>query len=138
MAIILPDDIITGLLHERKPLPSDYKTKIHLKPRRGHKEQELNLKGADGNEFRIILRQSDFNTLDFSVILAYILPNSNQLFRLRRYNGKSHEHTNKIENEKFYGFHIHQATARYQELGKEEDSYAIPTDHFTEYQGAIQ
>jgi hypothetical protein len=29
---------------------------------------------------------------------------------LRRCNGKSHEHTNIIESDKFYDFHIHTAT----------------------------
>jgi len=55
--------------------------------------------------------------LDFSIILAYCPEASNQLFRLRRYNGKSHEHTNTIEADKFYNYHIHTATERYQELG---------------------
>ena len=68
-------------------------------------------------EFRIILRRNHINPLDFSVILAVRVPNSNQLFRLRRYNGNSHEHTNKIENEKLHDFHIHLATKRYQERG---------------------
>ena len=53
------------------------------------------------------------------------VPQSNRVFRLRRYNGKSHEHTNPIEKEIFYDFHIHTATERYQVLeNKKEDTYA--------------
>lgn len=114
MVDILSDKDIEGLIKEKKPLPDDYKTKIMVRPKRGHKERELDVNGEDGNEFRLILRQSLFNTLDFSVILAYRPPQSNILFRLRRYNGKSHEHTNPIEGKTFYEYHIHHATERYQ------------------------
>ena len=108
-----------------------------MRPKPGHKERELDLKGEKENEFRLILRQSSINPLDFSIILAYRLPKSNQLFRLRRYNGKSHEHTNIIEGEKFYSFHIHQATLRYQESGTNADGYAEPTDRFSEFTQAL-
>lgn len=138
MAITLSDDEISRLLQERKELPQDYRSNIVMKPKRGHKEQELDLQGEARNEFRIILRQSKFNPLDFSVILAYLPPETNQVFRLRRYNGKSHEHTNTIEGQTFYGFHIHEATARYQELGMREDSYATMTDRFADFQGALK
>lgn len=67
----------------------------------------------------------------------YCPRDTNQLFRLRRHNGRSHEHTNKIEGDKFYEFHIHIATERYQDLGVREDSYAEPTDRFTDLGGAI-
>lgn len=94
--------------------------------------------GASGANFRLIIRLSDFNPLDFSIILALNPPESNQLFRLRRYNGKSHEHTNTIEGNTFYGFHIHEATERYQEIGAREDAYAEPTDRYADFYGALQ
>ena len=107
MAAIFSDEDISRLIQERKPLPDDYRTKIQIRPKLGHKERELDVKGADGGDYRLILRQSIFNPLDFSIILAYRPPKSNQLFRLQRYNGKSHEHTNPIEGQTFYDFHIH-------------------------------
>ena len=137
MVDILSDKDIKGLIKEKKPLPDDYKTKIMIRPKRGHKERELDVNGEDGNEFRLILRQSLFNTLDFSVILAYRPPKSNIIFRLRRYNGKSHEHTNPIEGKTFYEYHIHQATERYQQIGAREDTYAEPTNRFSDFQQAI-
>ena len=97
----------------------------------------MDVTGADGNSFRLILRQSMFNHLDFSVILGVFPKESNELFRLRRYNGKSHEHSNKLEEQKFYDFHIHTATERYQELGKEEDAYAEQTERYSDFQSAI-
>jgi hypothetical protein len=57
---------------------------------------------------------------------------------LIRYNGKSHEHTNLIEGESLYDFHIHKATQRYQEIGAREDTFAEPTDRFADFQGAIK
>ena len=78
------------------------------------------------------------NILDFSIILAVCPAGSNQLFRLRRHNGKSHEHTNQIEASTFYDFHIHMATERYQELGMREDAYAEATDRFGDFDGALR
>ncbi len=86
----------------------------------------------------MILRQNLINPLDFSVILAVRLPNSNRFFRLRRYNGKSHNHRNRIEGDAFYDFHMHTATERYQELGTREDFYAEPTDRYGDYSGALK
>src|SRR3989304_6686254 len=106
MAVRFTDDQIEKLLRERKPLPSDYRVRLQLKPKRGHKERDLVIKGETGSEFRIVLRQSDSNPLDFSVILMYGLPNSYQFFRLRRYNG-SPEHPNRLEGGRFGGFPGH-------------------------------
>ena len=137
MAAKYSESDIEAFLQERKPLPKDFRSKIRLRDKRGHKEQELDIQGAGGNQFRLILRQSKFNVLDFSIILAYCPAGSNQLFRLRRYNGKSHEHTNTIESDRFYNYHIHTATERYQEIGMREDTYAKPSDRFSDFNSAI-
>jgi hypothetical protein len=99
--------------------------------------RERRLENASYNDFRIILRQSIINPLDFSIILAFRPSQSNVLFRLVRYNGKSHEHTNTIENISFYDYHIHKATERYQQIGAREDTYAEATDRFANIQEAI-
>jgi len=134
----LSDSDITVLLAEPKPLPGDYQSRLQLRPKSGHKERELDVTGATGSDFQLIVRQSLFNPLDFSVILGYLMPGFNVLFRLRRYNGRSHQHTNRIEGNTFYDFHIHTATERYQEAGHEEDHYAETTDRFADLGGAIQ
>lgn len=137
MAVLLTEDDIRRLLEERKPVPPDYSKRIVLKPKRGHKESQLDITGANGSEFVLIVRQAEANQLDFSVILAYRPPNTNRLFRLMRHNGK-HEHTNLLEAETFYGFHIHTATERYQDCGLREDAYAKPTTRYSDYGGAIR
>mgnify|MGYP000892653781 FL=1 len=138
MSVVLTDEEIQRLLGESKPLGADYRRRLKLKARRGHKESELEVTGADGSEFRVRMRQSESNPLDFSVILGYCLPNSNRLFRLRRYNGKSHEHCNRLEGERFYDFHIHEATERYQAEGAEEEKFARITDRYTTVEGALE
>ena len=70
MAFQPSDDEIGRLVEEEKPLPRDYRKRIVLKTKNGHKEQQLDIKGTDGSEFRLILRQSDANPLDFSIILG--------------------------------------------------------------------
>ncbi len=138
MAAKYSDQDISTMLQERKPLPGDYRTQVRLRNKRGHKERELLVQGIGENQFHLILRQADSTPLDFSIILAVCPQNTNQLFRLCRYNGKSHEHTNRIEENTFYDFHIHMATERYQELGMREDAYAEPSDRFWDFHTALR
>jgi hypothetical protein len=138
MAARYTDSDIQQLLAERKLLPDEYRKKLKLREKRGHREAELSVAGAAGVEFRLIARQNSLNILDSSIILAVCPAGSNQLFRLRRHNGKSHEHTNQIEASTFYDFHIHMATERYQELGMREDAYAEATDRFGDFDGALR
>ena len=137
MAVNITDAEIAALIAEAKPLPNDYQKKTQTNPKRGHRERELDIQGANGNSFRLILRQSLFNPLDFSVILAWLPPQIGTPFRLRRYNGKSHEHTNTLESHKFYDFHVHRATERYQKSGLREDAFADPTDRYQYFGGAL-
>ena len=137
MAITYSELEIESFVQERKTLPTDWENRIKLRPKLGHDEQYLDLIGDDGSNFRLILRQNQISPLDFSVILAVRIPQSNQIFRLRRYNGKSHEHTNHIEDVTFYDFHIHSATTRYQELGAREDAFAEPTERYADFRGAL-
>lgn len=117
MAVTYTDAEIARLLAEEKPLPADWQQRFRLSSKLGHDERELIVAGRAGSQFRVIFRKSRSNSLDFSVILGVDIPLSNRLFRLRRYNGKSHEHTNQIEGDSFYDFHIPMATERYQLRG---------------------
>ncbi len=138
MSVFLSDNEIAALLAEAKLLGDDWRSRLQVRPKRGHKERELDVDGQQGSNFRLILRQADANPLDFSVILALLTPKTNQVFRLLRCNGKSHEHTNKLENETFYDFHVHRATERYQREGLPEDAFAAVTDAYADFHGAIE
>lgn len=67
---------------------------------------------------------------NFSAILRVYARESNQTMNLRRYNG-DHEHTNRLERETFRGYHVHVATLRYQEAGLDAETYAVPTDRYS-------
>lgn len=137
MSIIFNDSEILQLISEEKVFPKEYHSLFQMKEKKGHKERELTIKRSDDSLFKVILRQNRINVLDFSVILGYMPPKSNHLFRLKRYNGKSHEHTNTIEKVSFYDFHIHLATIRYQEAGLREDGYAEVSDAYADIHGAM-
>ncbi len=42
-----------------------------------------------------------------------------------------------MEEQTFYDFHIHMATERYQRTGNREDTYAEPTDRYSDMEGAF-
>lgn len=134
---VLNDKEIETLLQEPKRFPDDYESIFQTKAKNGHNEKEIFILRGDGSQFKVILRQNQINKLDFSLILGYVPPKKNVVFRLRRYNGKSHQHTNKIERETFYGFYIHQATERYQKAGFDEDAYAEPYSGYVNVQEAL-
>ena len=138
MATFLKDTEVVEFLAEPKPVPDDYRTRLQTKLKHGHQERELDVTGAQGTMYRVILRQSLLNPLDFSVILAYLPPQSATPFRLCRYNGKSHEHTNKLEGNTFYDFHIHRTTERYQQSGLREDAFAEPTNRYQDLATALR
>lgn len=138
MPDILSDSEIAALLMERKVLPADYAKRLAAKAKHGHDEAELDVRGEAGSEFRIIMRRSQFNPQAFSAILVYREPGSNQCLRLRRYNGRNHEHTNPLERQTFWDFHIHTATERYQRTGNREDTFAEVTDRYSDMEGALE
>ena len=138
MNIDYTDSEIQALIAEEKVLPTGFfHTLINLKPVNKHVESKLSIVGSNGNHFVVILRKNRINSLDLSVILSVEKPNSNQVFILRRYNGKSHPHTNRIEGNRFYNFHIHEATERYQLRGMNPEGYAYETDRYNNFEEAI-
>lgn len=138
MSFLLNDNEIESLLQEPKPVDAGLVASMRPRAKRGHKEWDLDVQGASVGQFRVVVRQSDANPLDFSAILIYLRPRTNQQFRLRRYNGRSHMHSNKLENQQFYDFHIHMATERYQEMGMREDAYAERSDRYADLDGALR
>ena len=138
MAVAFTDVEIAALIEEPKVLPVDYRSRLVLRAKRGHKEQELLVRGSEQHEFHLILRQSTKDAFDFSVILGVVVPGSNRIFRLRRYNSQGHQHTNSIERTTvMFGPHMHMATARYQELGTVEEAYAESCERYSTLAEAV-
>jgi hypothetical protein len=124
MSPILSDKEISALIGEPKTVPEGLCPLTRQIERNQHRRREYDVQGTLGSSFVLATRQSTLNILDFSVILGYKMPGLNSVFRLRRYNGKSHYHTNTIERETFRDFHVHTATERYQRNGGKEDHFA--------------
>lgn len=140
MPVRLTDTQILALIQEEKLLPGGFLHQIRTRQRekRGHRELNYLVTGEAGSRFKLILRQSMYNPLDFTVGLLYLSDDSSREFILRRYNGKHGEHGNPIEGDRFYDFHIHTATERYQILGDHEDTYAEVTDRYGDLSSAIE
>jgi hypothetical protein len=131
----LSEDHIRAPIEERKAIPPQLSPLGALTRRSHHKRKDFTIPAPSGN--MVFVRISVVNMLDFPVILGYRLPHLHSVFRLRRYNGKSHHHTNVLERETFYDFHIHTATERYQRSGFSEDHFATKTNRYRDLQGAI-
>ena len=138
MEFIFSNQEITTLIEERKVLSDNRRSKFRKTRNRGNDEYRLNMTGAEGNNFHVIVRMSIFNKLNFSVVLAVKVPPPKKLFRLKRYNGDYHLHTNTIEEQEVEGFHIHTATEKYQMNGTREEVYAEPTKRFNDVNGALK
>jgi hypothetical protein len=117
-----------------KALESLQKKKIP----KGHKNKQKKMKvvNSAGDTMEVIVRQGGPDPLNFAAILLYRPPLGEPL-RLRRYNGK-HEHTNPLQGEQFFDFHIHMATEEYQNAGRSAEGYARPTSRFSDLDGALR
>jgi hypothetical protein len=135
--MILSDAQIGDLVAE--PKPATTLASLIPQTRKGmHREARVDLVGRSDSAFRLMVRQATLDPDDFSVILAYEPASSTAIFRLRRHNGSSHDHSNRIEGTLVTGFHVHVATERYQAAGFKEDGYAQATNSYGNLPGAIQ
>ena len=137
--LILTDQEIETLIKEAKHLPCNWRLKSLVITEENTLLQTVQTVGVNNNEFSLILRQNTINQNNFCLIVAVRRKNREKLFHLKRYDGKYKQHTNPIEKEKFYDFHIHTATERYQKFGlKNEDHYAKATDRYNDYEKALK
>jgi len=104
-----------------------------------HKEKNYKVIGIDDNDitFKLFVRQNSLLENDFSCGLLWNTP-SGETLMLTRYNGGSHPHTNRIENQKFEAHcHIHKAQEKYLKAGKKAEGFAETTDRYTSVKGAL-
>lgn len=146
MSRVLTDDEIARLLAEPKPLPANWQSRLAPKPKadRSYTQRELDLRGDSGGEYRIVIRGSQLNRNDFSIILVY-KDADGTTYRLTRFNGRHpSQHSNKWEkarkaaNATFRNrYHIHYATERYQIEGYDIDGYAEVTEEYDSFESAL-
>jgi hypothetical protein len=135
--MILSDEQIEELVAEPKPTAS-LASLLPQTVKGRHREARIDVVGSFGSVFRLIVRQAILDPDDFSVILGYERASSTAIFRLRRHNGSSHDHPNRLEATLVTGFHAHVATERYQAAGFKEDGYAEATNSYSDLPGAIR
>lgn len=134
---LLSDEAINELVNEAKTIPDGLRPFSKLVEHNKHARRDYEITCASGSCFVIAVRQSTLNVFDFSAILGYKMPGTNKIFRLRRYNGRSHFHTNTIEKETFRDFHMHMATERYQKIGPKEDHFAMIDKRYSDLDSAV-
>lgn len=150
MSKIISDSEIEALLTKVKPLPKGWRgrlsiTGLRARPGEAHKRRDLALNAESGECFAIKCRQGVHNPLDFSVVLVYLDSAGNE-YRLLRCNGwHESQHTNHLEKcngatGHTFGpsFHIHRATQRYQEAGRDIDGFAEGTTAYSDYESALE
>ena len=132
-------DLVNEPKHINQSVSSLIKSLKIKKGRSPHMRQnsyKFPRKNGEG-EWQLYIRLNSKYPLDFSCGLEFIPENRKEGFRLRRYNGKSHFHTNQLEKETFQDFHIHIATEKYQRSSYKDDHYAEPTDRYAQLRGAL-
>lgn len=90
------------------------------------------------DDFAIFVRQHREMVDNFSVGLIWH-SKTGESVTLLRCNGASHPHTNHIEGTKFGigNYHVHMATERYLEIGKNSEHYAEVTAVYNTVNGAL-
>jgi hypothetical protein len=147
MPAVLTDEEIEGLISETKPLQPGWRTRLRPRPKgnRRHAERELPVRCPTGHDFRVIVRESQLNKLDFSVILVY-QDRTGAEYTLLRCNGRHpSRHTNHVEKARgdenhTFGpcFHVHRATERYQVADHKIDGYAEESTDYDSLEGALE
>ena len=135
------------LIQERKPLASDWRSRMVPRPNQGNHlgGSELDVTGEHGHTFRVIARENNLPRQDFSVILL-LIDADGETHILRRNNGEHNsKHTNKLEKERGLPnaviergrMHRHFATERYQLAGYPIDGYAELAADYHDFDTAV-
>lgn len=90
------------------------------------------------DEFTIFTRQHSEMLDDFTAGLKWH-SKSGEVVILMRCNGASHPHKNHIEGTRFSAgnYHIHRATERYIDSGRDPETFAEITNGYTTIEGAL-
>ena len=147
MPRILSDAEIAMLVQEKKPLPSDWRSRMVPRPNQGDhlRSSALDIVGERSHAFRLIARENNLPLQDFSVILLFT-DSDGETYVLRRNNGEHNsKHTNRWEKDRGLPnavierrmFHRHFATERYQLSGYPIDGYAEATTDYHDFSSAV-
>lgn len=107
----------------------------------GHEQVNYKVIASDnsGHQFEVYKRQNLRKGMedDFSCGINWIAPNGESL-TLKRYNGPSHDHLNKLEKERLGHFcHVHLATEKYIKANRKAEGFAVISDKYKSVDGAF-
>jgi hypothetical protein len=104
-----------------------------------HERRDYRVLSDDGRyEFVLFTRQSTVISDSFTAGLRWKSKTGEEVI-LMRCNGSDHPHGNAIERNEFGAqTHVHHATERYIVAGKKPESFAQPTENYTNLVGALQ
>lgn len=110
-----------------------------IKDQRGSRQLNYDIEGAEGQTFRLFIRQNLRIDTSFSCGLLFISPSGESL-TLTRYNGSDHDHSNPLDaSEKLLMTpHIHVATERYLAASRKAEHFAEATDRYIDLIGAVR
>ena len=96
-----------------------------------HIEWTCEATSGEGDTFIAYMRQNKVLDDDFSCGIAWKAPDGEQI-TIARYNGSSHDHTNKSDGQTFVQkCHIHQATVMAVQRGWSVENYAVLAESYT-------
>lgn len=112
-----------------------------IKSKDGHNQVNYKVECLNDSEyeFELFTRQNMREGMDddFSCGLSWVAPNGETLV-LCRYNGPSHKHPNRLENEVLgYVCHIHKTTEKYIKANRKPEGFAIVTKEYYTLKGAL-
>lgn len=113
-------------------------TRVKVKGQHLEQQFECQADESEHRRYRVFTRQHARLPHIFSVGLCFTMSSGGDLV-LCRYNGGYHSHVNVLEKVKVPAtFHIHLATQRYIEAGRDPDGYAVETDRYATMTGALK
>lgn len=134
----ITDDKLMDLINCPKKISNPHTRKRNLDGR-----EQINYQAVatddSGHEFAIYMRQNLREGMenDFSCGISWISTNGESL-TLKRYNGSSHIHRNKLEKVHLQlGFHIHYATEKYIKSNQKPEGFAESTARYLTAKGAL-
>jgi hypothetical protein len=144
--LFLTDAEILDMIECPRKLPPGWKEKVlRLRQQKDsqHMRSRLKVKDSKGRSYIIFLRQSMQVPDKYSAGLSWIEDGSGESTNLLRCNGKD-DHRNPIEMRTGHADweirqkeHIHRATYRYQEIGKDAEHFAAATSRYNNLEGAL-
>lgn len=132
----ITDEYIDRLLQAPKRVVSAESPKPRQKG--AHLERKWDVIAEDGERFEVYSRSSTLRPEDYSVGIRWLGRGGADSLMLLRCNGPGHPHRNAIDRATItFVCHIHKATVAYIQHNRSEEGHAVPTQEYSDVDGAL-